>query len=44
MSGYFFRGRGEIGDIPVNFRITGMSVVNGAQDFETKVIFTIYDD
>jgi hypothetical protein len=44
MSGYFFRGRGEIGDIPVNFRITGMSVVNGAQDFETKVVFTIYDD
>lgn len=44
MSGYFFSGRGEIEEIPVNFKITGMSVVNGAQDFETKVVFTIYDD
>ena len=44
MSGYFFRGRGEIEEIPVNFKINGMSVVNGAQDFETKIVFTIYDD
>lgn len=44
MSGYFFRGKGEIEDIPVNFRIKGLSVVNGAQDFETNVIFTIYGD
>lgn len=43
LSGYFFSGRGEIEDIPINFRISGMSVVNGAQDFETKIIFTIYD-
>jgi hypothetical protein len=44
MSGYFFRGRGEIEDIPINFRISGMSVVNGAQDFETNIILTVYDD
>ena len=43
-SWYFFRGRGIIYDIPIQLRLSGLSVTQGAQDFETNVILTIYDD
>jgi hypothetical protein len=41
---YFFKGRGEFENIPVNFRISGASLTMGSETFETSVIFTVYDD
>lgn len=41
---YFFKGRGEFNNIPVNFRISGASLTMGAETFETSVIFTVYDE
>ncbi|AHW61847.1 hypothetical protein SAMN05444285_10210 [Draconibacterium orientale] len=37
-------GRHGIQDIQFNFRIKGASVVLGAKDFETDVVFTVYDN
>lgn len=42
--GYFFNGRGLIQSIPISFRIRNLSLTKGAGDFETDVVFTIYDD
>lgn len=44
ISRYFFRGRGVVTEIPVQLRLSGFSVTLGAQDFETNVVLTIYDD
>lgn len=41
---YFFRGRGEIVQIPVALQLRGFSVTMGARDFETSLVFTVYDD
>nr|WP_321354385.1 hypothetical protein [uncultured Draconibacterium sp.] len=41
---YFFRGMGLISNIPLDFRINELSLSLGASDFETDVVFTIYDD
>lgn len=41
---YFFRGRHGITSIPVKFRLSGASLTMGAQQFETSVVFTVYDD
>jgi len=41
---YFFNGRNEILNIPIVFKIRGASVVMGAQEFETNIILTVYDD
>lgn len=41
---YFFHGKGEITDIPVNLKMSGFSTVLGAQTYETSVIFTVYDE
>lgn len=41
---YFFRGKGLILDIPLAFRLSNLSLALGANDFETDVVFTIYDD
>lgn len=41
---YFFRGRGEIVQIPVALQLRGFSVTMGASDFETSLVFTVYDD
>jgi hypothetical protein len=41
---YFFRGRGEIASIPVSLRLSGFSVTMGAGDFETNLVFTVYDN
>ncbi|WP_167610040.1 hypothetical protein [Maribellus sediminis] len=43
-SSYFFRGKGLISEIPIQFRLSGISIVHGAGDFETNVMLTIYDD
>lgn len=43
-SSYFFGGKGLISDIPVHLRLSGFSIVNGANDYETNVVLTIYDD
>jgi len=43
-SSYFFGGQGLITDIPIHLRLSGFSIVNGANDYETNVILTIYDD
>lgn len=43
-SNYFFKGKDEIAYIPINFRLSGVSVTMGAQNFETNVLLTIYDD
>lgn len=42
--GYFFRGRGEIIYVPLDIQLRGLSVSMGAQTFETKIIFTVYDE
>ena len=44
LSNYFFGGRGLISDIPIRLRLSGFSIVNGADDYETNVVLTIYDD
>jgi hypothetical protein len=41
---YFFGGRGEIVQIPVSLQMSGFSVAMGARDFETTLVFTVYDD
>ena len=41
---YFFGGKDEITYIPVNFKIGGVSVIMGAKEFETNMVFTVYDD
>ncbi|KJF44501.1 hypothetical protein [Draconibacterium sediminis] len=41
---YFFRGMGLISNIPLDFRINDISLSLGANNFETDVVFTIYDD
>ncbi|HYQ57414.1 MAG TPA: hypothetical protein VEP89_08690 [Draconibacterium sp.] len=41
---YFFSGMGLISNIPLDFRINELSLSLGANDFETDVVFTIYDD
>lgn len=43
-STYFFRGKGLLTDIPVQLRLSGVSVTQGAGDYETNIILTIYDD
>ncbi len=43
-SSYFFGGKGLITDIPIQLRLSGFSIANGANDYETNVILTIYDD
>lgn len=41
---YFFRGMGEIVQIPLALKLSGFSVTMGARDFETSLVFTVYDD
>jgi hypothetical protein len=41
---YFFRGRGEIVQIPVALQLRGFSIIMGARDVETSLVFTVYDD
>lgn len=43
-SNLFFKGRNEITYIPLNFKLSGVSITMGAQDFETNIILTVYDD
>ncbi|QIA09782.1 hypothetical protein [Draconibacterium halophilum] len=44
ISSYFFRGKGQITEIPIQIRLSGLSIVHGAKDYETNVILTVYDD
>ena len=44
ISSYFFNGKGFISDVPIQFRVSGFSVTQGAGEFETNVVLTIYDD
>lgn len=41
---YFFKGMGEIAHIPVSFNLSGFSLTMGASTYETRVIFTVYDE
>jgi hypothetical protein len=41
---YFFRGRYGVTDIPIGFRLSGASLSMGASQFETTIVFTVYDD
>jgi hypothetical protein len=41
---YFFRGRGEIVQIPLALKLSGFSLTMGARDFETSLVFTVYED
>lgn len=41
---YFFRGKGEITNIPLQLSISGFSITMGAQEYETGIILTVYDD
>ncbi|RIJ49927.1 hypothetical protein D1614_04070 [Maribellus luteus] len=40
----FFSGKGSAYFVPLQLKLSGISVTQGAQDFETNVILTIYDD
>jgi len=40
----FFNGKGGAYFVPLQLKLTGFSVTLGAQDFETNVVLTIYDD
>lgn len=41
---FFFRGMGEVVNIPVTFNLSGFSLTMGASTYETRVVFTVYDD
>ncbi len=41
---YFFQARGQIIQIPLAFKISGVSVIMGACDLETSLVFTVYDN
>ena len=41
---YFFNGKSEVAFIPINLKLNGFSIVMGAKDFETNVVFTVYDN
>ncbi len=40
----FFSGKGAITNIPVQVKLSGFSIVNGANNFETNIVLTIYED
>lgn len=40
----FFKGKGEFENIPINLKLSGFSVTMGAKDFETNIVFTVYDE
>ncbi len=42
--GFFFRGQNEIYNIPIKFKIDGISATLGAKELETIIVFTVYDD
>ncbi len=44
ISSYFFSGKGQITEVPIEVRLSGFSIVHGAKDYETNVILTVYDD
>ncbi len=39
----FFTGRGEIRDIPVQLKLSGISIVMGANLYNSKLVFTVYE-
>ncbi|SHF53635.1 hypothetical protein SAMN05444274_106107 [Mariniphaga anaerophila] len=41
---FFFRGKHGISTIPISLKFSGFSVIMGAGDFETTLVFTVYDD
>lgn len=41
---YFYKGKDRVLNIPMKFRIRKLSLTMGAGDYETDVVFTIYDD
>lgn len=41
---YFFNGKDKVLNIPVKFRVKKLSLTMGAEDFETDIVFTIYDN
>ena len=43
-SNYFFSGKSEIVNIPINFKLSGVSITMGAKNFETNIYLTVYDD
>lgn len=43
-SNLFFKGKNEVNYVPLNFKLSGVSITMGAQDFETNIILTVYDD
>jgi hypothetical protein len=43
-STYFFRGKNEVAFIPIEIKLSGVSLSMGAKDFETNIVLTVYDD
>ena len=41
---YFFRGKNEVNTVPLDFKLSGVSVTMGATNFETNILLTVYDD
>ncbi len=40
---YFFEGKGEITNIPLQLSISGFSIIMGSQEYETSITLTVYD-
>lgn len=43
MNSYFFITKGNQEDVPLQYRINGISVLLPVQDYKTTIIFTVYD-
>ncbi len=41
---YFFSGQNEIVNIPLKVKLRGISIVMGANDFETNIMLTVYEN
>lgn len=41
---FFFRGRYGVRNIPLILKLSGASLTMGARQFETSLVFTVYDD
>lgn len=44
MDAFFFNTEGKQEDVPLQYRINGISVLLPVQDYTTTIIFTVYDD
>lgn len=41
---YFFKGKNEVAYIPIDVKVSGLSLTLGAKQYETNIVITVYDD